>query len=414
MILESHYIFLPKENQINKNASETNENGEFVINLSMGVGGYITDIFTDSSIVQDNENIFKKEYHVNIVISGISFVVVLSQYDVGKNVYLGIKVEGKTKLQIVKCLEYVQESILNSGIEDEYYVVISYDAISEYYCNKIYPKLNSLERKLRRLLFNTYIVNFDKAYYEITISEELQAKGKGVIQAKGNAEKKKERRIKEFFYSLEFFDIQQMLFSPTWTDYDEDQKQDFLKKHSDLTQLSDEELRNHFADFSPKSDWDRFFKHKTDNPVDDIITFLDEIRVYRNKIAHCKFLTSNEYKECNRAILKLSHSIDQALAITEEKDFLSKNIESLRESFGRIKEKLEALSSIIVSSAVSAFKARLQSSSILQRFGESMKKLNAAIVQAAIQSFESSYNTDEIEDNDLPDNVLTDEDDTDE
>lgn len=54
--------------------------------------------------------------------------------------------------------------LLASGVRDEYVDIISYDAISEFYCNKILPKLNTLERNLRKLLFNIYIVNFGKEF----------------------------------------------------------------------------------------------------------------------------------------------------------------------------------------------------------------------------------------------------------
>lgn len=337
MIIESHYIFLPKEKA--KKRTTAREDETIVLNLHRSVGEYISKTFTLSSTVYD-KSIFKRAYDTTIDVSDITFKVVFLQYDVGKNVYLSIKVDGKTKHQTIKCLEHIQEKLFSSGIDTDYIAIISFDSISEYYCNKLYPKLNLLERKLRRLLFNTYIVNFDQEYYKTTISEELQAKAKKLIQAKGSAEKKEERRIQEFFYSLEFYDIQQMLFSPTWNEYDEQQKQDFLKSHDDLTQLTDEELRKQFAEFSPKSDWERFFYGKTNDTAEEIITTLDEIRKFRNKIAHCKLFTFSEYNACNDAILKMIRTIDQAIRITEEKDFYDKNIETLSKSFERMNKEL--------------------------------------------------------------------------
>lgn len=334
MIIESHYIFLPKEKA---KKVTTRDDGTLVLNLPIGVGGYISKTFSISSTFYE-ESIFKRAYDTTINVSDITFKVVFLQYDVGKNVYLSIKVEGITKYQIIKCLEHVQERLLCSGIGEDYIAIISFDSISEYYCNKLYPKLNLLERKLRRLLFNTYIVNFDQEYYKATISEELQTKAKKLIQAKGSTAKKEERRIQEFFYSLEFYDIQQMLFSPTWNEYDEQQKQEFLKSHDNLTQLTDEELRKQFAEFSPKSDWERFFYGKTNDTAEEIKLTLDEIRKFRNKIAHCKLFTFSEYHVCNNAILKMCRSIDQALKITEEKDFYDKNIETLSKSFERFRE----------------------------------------------------------------------------
>ena len=344
MIIESHYIFLPKEKA--KKRTTAREDETIVLNLHRSVGEYISKTFTLSSTVYD-KSIFKRAYDTTINVSDITFKVVFLQYDVGKNVYLSIKVDGKTKHQSIKCLEHVQDKLLCSGIEEDYITIISFDSISEYYCNKLYPKLNSLERKLRRLLFNTYVVNFDHEYYKTTISEELQINAKKLIQAKGSTEKKEERRIQEFFYSMEFFDIQQLLFSPTWNDYDEKQRQDFLNSHVDLTKLTDEELRKQFTEFSPKSDWERFVIGKTNDTTEEIIATLEEIRKFRNKVAHCKFLSFENYNACKIAILKMSRAIDQALKITEEKDFYDKNIETLSKSFERMREELnEAMKEI--------------------------------------------------------------------
>ena len=132
---------------------------------------------------------------------------------------------------MVNALEYIQNKIIGSGIEDNYIMIVSYDSISEYCCNKAYPKLNKLERNLRQLLFSNYTVNFGSDYYQTTISPELQVMIKGVIQAKGNEEKKNIERLKKFFYSMEFSDIQTLLFTKKWTKLEEDSKSEFLSKH---------------------------------------------------------------------------------------------------------------------------------------------------------------------------------------
>ena len=97
MIIESHYIFLPKEKA---KKVTTRDDGTLVLNLPIGVGGYISKTFSISSTVYE-ESIFKRAYDTTINVSDITFKVVFLQYDVGKNVYLSIKVEGITKYQII-------------------------------------------------------------------------------------------------------------------------------------------------------------------------------------------------------------------------------------------------------------------------------------------------------------------------
>ena len=85
-------------------------------------------------------------------------------------------------------------------------IKVNFSNFREYYCNKLYPKLNGLERNLRKLLFNTYIVNFGKSYYERTINKSIQGKAKQVIRARGNKETKKEtkKRRKKRIYKNSF------------------------------------------------------------------------------------------------------------------------------------------------------------------------------------------------------------------
>ena len=90
----------------------------------------------------------------------------------------------------------------DSGIQADDIMVISYDAISEYYCNKIYPKLNELERNLRKLLFNIYIVNFGKDYYKATVSEDLKQKLKVSLGLGAVSKRKKRPYCKSFSIHL--------------------------------------------------------------------------------------------------------------------------------------------------------------------------------------------------------------------
>ena len=344
MKLESHYIFLPKEKS-NKKGSYKREDGTIVITLPNSVRDYIVKAFPEiSSSIE--MSVYRRVYNAEFCISDIVYKVVLSLYDVGKSTYLDIEVEGKTKVQIIKCLERIEDTLFTSGIEDDYICVISYDAVSEYYCNKIYPKLNTLERKLRRLLYNTYIVNFGPEYYEQTIINDVKDNAKKRIGKKGN---KREKRNKEFFEYVDFGDIQRILFTATWNEYDEKQKQKFLDAHPDLSELSDEVLRDKFSEFSPKSDWKRFFAHKIDDTI-MVENTINDIREFRNQVAHCKHFSSDDYKECAAAIKKLSRAIDQAIKITEEQDFEKKNREMLKLSTESFKDSMNEFANRIIES----------------------------------------------------------------
>lgn len=115
------------------------------------------------------------------------------------------------------------------------------------------------------------------------------------------------------------------MFSPYLKDFEEQERNSFLEKHNDLSKLSDEELRNAFSQFAPKSDWDRFFSSKID--IQDIEDVFDKIRQYRNNIAHFKFFDKDSYTKSNKLIRQLNTALIKAIQLIEDNDFVEKNLE---------------------------------------------------------------------------------------
>lgn len=352
MKLQNSYIFL-KHPFKKDESSYIDENGNLKFFTGNSVYSCIKKVFPSISKVDDFGDLYNEKYTTTFVLNEVSYNISFKLTEVTGISYLDVSVEGKSKSKIITCLEYIQEIILNSGIRESFVDIVSYDAISEYYCNKIFSKLNTLERNLRKLLFNIYILNFGKDYYQTTMNDELQNKIKKLINTGGNNEKKRQikkdynvnsqdaeniERLQEFFYSFELRDIQNFLFEVNWTKVEEEAKEKFLSEHKDLSQLSDVELRNAFSSFTPKSDWERFFNDKIQ--LADIKNMIEKIRRYRNNVAHFKFFYKNDYDLCNKLILKFNRAILKAINITEEKDFNEKNAEALKKALSGFSEKL--------------------------------------------------------------------------
>lgn len=248
-------------------------------------------------------------------------------------------------MQSIKALEYIHEKLYLSDINEYYIQIISYDAVSEYYCNKIYTKLNILKRNLRKLLFNIYIVNFGVKYYQATISKELQDEVKSNIQAKGGKDKKDVARLQQFFYSIDYGKLQKILFKPTWTDIDQKKKDEFLANNDDLSKLSDEYLREKFLQFSPKSDWERFFQEKI--KIQNIEQVIKDIANLRNKVAHFKLFDKEDYSKCLKLTKQLNNAVLKATELTEEKDFDEKNEENFRKSLENISKAVQLYRNIV-------------------------------------------------------------------
>lgn len=390
MELQNSYIFLKNPYAKDEKADNRSEDGTVVLTIGKNLYSYIKASFPTVSKDDGYGNFYKRKYATALQFGKVTCQVEFIITEVVDTKYLDVVVKGNTKAQIVKCMEHIQYTLLTSGVRERYIDIVSYDAVSEYYCNKIYPKLNTLERNLRKLLFNIYIVNFGRDYYKATITEELQGKIKGVINVDSSKEEKdhikadyktatkKEaeevERLQRFFYSFEYNDIQKLLFTPSWTSSDEAIKMKFLDEHKDLSELSDEELREAFSKYVPRSDWERFFSNKIN--ISDIKELIEQIRLYRNSVAHFKFFYKAEYDECNKLVNRLNSAIVKAIKITEDKDFAEKNAETLSEtlkdvlagftaftkSFAEIAQKAQKVVSTVIAPAFTAISKAVQES----------------------------------------------------
>lgn len=253
MQLTNSYVFI-RNPYGEKKEKPPQKDGVIYLSTSLSISYYVEKIFNLKRQRAFGFDEFKNTYSFDLRIDDEVYPVIIKLHDVSKNTYANIGVTAKNKLQCVKCLEYINKQLENAELNNDYIVIISYDAISEFYCNKIYPKLNELERNIRKLLFNIYTLHFGGEYYTSTTSEDMQNKIKRTIQAKGNSNTKEVERIKKFFYSMEFSDVQQLLFSERWTIVEAKAKENFLKGNVNLNELTDLELRQAFETFTPKSD----------------------------------------------------------------------------------------------------------------------------------------------------------------
>lgn len=391
MQLQNSYIFLQNTYKSEKKTEKKVEKNKttLVLHIGYSVCDYIEKAFP--KINKDNDrNIYETKYAYNFETDKYKCDVEFIVTQVLQNQYLDILVQGKTCAQIVSCLEDIQNQLFSSGIRESYIDIISYDAVSEYYCNKILPKLNSLERNLRKLMFNIYILNFGRNYYQTTISDEIQEKIKGVIRAKGSEETKERKRLQEFFYSIEYADIQKILFLPNWTNIDEQMKSVFLQNNKDLSQLTDEELRKAFYDFSPKSDWERFFNEKI--PLTDVKDIIEKIRIYRNAIAHFKFFYKTDYSSCVKLVNKLNYAVLNAIQITKKKDFLQKNVENIKNAISDFSKRINEILTPIIKAQQELF-----NSGVFENISRSIESVIPPFISNAERQPQSEINDIKVE-----------------
>lgn len=351
MKYKNSYIFLKRNN---KDQETTKNDNKIVFRLTPSIKSLLKKTFENiKSDYRESEDFNSGKFTIK---KGNKDVEILFKYySVMGNYYLDIIVEDKNVLSAVSVLNEINNILFaKNNFFDEFYVsIISYDYSSEYYCNKLYPYLNEFERKLRKLLFNIYTLNFNLDYYSAIPNDEVKNNIK-----KGSKEINKELNklnngnvsvedclIKYGFYSLEYSDVDKLLFTKYISPDDESKLEEFLNINKDLTKLSDEELRKKFELSKPKNAWERFFNNK--KMGDNFQEIFNLIRVFRNNIDHCKFISKKQYDECTKLLKQEIKSLDTAISITKEKDFFNRNIELSLESINRISK---MVSEIVMSS----------------------------------------------------------------
>lgn len=341
MQLTNSYIFIEREKKKPQVVAHKDKN-VISINFTPSLAKIMEDAFSNVTIIKKDKFIHIGTFEINV--NGKIKIVNFKAYNVSSNYYVDITTNEKYNTSNIKLLEEVDKIFMNKeNIFDKHYISVkSYDVVSQYYCNKLFPYLNEFERKLRKLMFNVYIVNFNDKYYSKTSTIEFQNALKGNVKKQDFIDvsniSKEDKFLKYGFYSLDYNEISTLLFTPTNFEEDEIFVKEKLEKVDNLSALSDEEIRMLIDKSKSKTDWERFFGNKKIDK--NFHQTFESIRVFRNNVAHCKFIDKDRYNECLSILKKVNKSLDSALEITVSDDFIAKNYELSMQSMATISESL--------------------------------------------------------------------------
>lgn len=360
MQLINSYVFLKKEEEMKRD-----KEGNYAVVLSDSVPILFQKLFnatkedlldsqSKNNSISSSEKLkdlfYKRQRgNFNIILEDDSihkinykFICVNSSY------YLDIIVSESRKTDGITILEKINSILLDTknDINKNYLIIKSYDIISEFYCNKVYPKLNKFERKLRKLLYLIYTGRFEIDYFKKTTPDELQKNIKSKIQSKNTNKKKKELDYAQVFFELfDFHDLQSLLFDTKWTDLEKEEVENFLNDNRNLTLISDAELRNFISSIRPKSDWERFFENK--KLSQDIAETIKTIGTLRNSVAHNKSFNKEQYTIMCELLKKTEIEINKAIVITETEDFIRINTDKIQRTLQNFSNNMKDILSSI-------------------------------------------------------------------
>ena len=327
-----------------------------------------------NKISNEDEEMLRSNWDGTFFINNTEIIFSIKQYSKHKLSYLSIY----TKKSNIYNMEAIDEKI-NKIMGDSYIVITSYDCISEFYCNKIYKKLNNFERKLKELIFDIYTFSYGMNYYDRNFSNELKLKVKKLQDKSISTDTKDIEQLKQSLYELDYNDITELLFTPKWLLDDEKDKLDLMRK-IDSDKLSSKELIDCIDNIRPKSDWNRLFLPQI-GEIANIEESINELRKLRNKVAHCKFFRKEHYEECLELLKILNKQINKALKVVMNIDFQELNAQyasdELHKALETLQESLTAMSKSITNMMSESFKqitsvVTMPITDMLRKFKENM------------------------------------------
>ena len=310
------YIFIPKENDIAADHIKLKP----LFSHAFEKYFKIDNTKTSKKEVIKNSSRFVKDIEKNIIRGSFNYdgIVVNYKYmSVGGVYYLDIIINNNKDI-IVKSLTNINNVFLtNKAFNSNYVPIITYDYVSENYCNILFPLLNKFERLFRKLLFLIFTAQYKDLYFEKSSSEEVLKKAKENLKRKKGIDKEK-YRIQNYYYSIDMATLRSYLFDKQWTFIEEQKRKELLNK--DLSKLTNEQLKAEISKIEPKSNWDRYFQNKDFS--DDIETIMESINELRNLVAHNRIVDENDYSTLKSELEKMIMELNKAINKTESTDFI--------------------------------------------------------------------------------------------
>jgi hypothetical protein len=192
--------------------------------------------------------------------------------------------------------------------ENEFRLIVANDGLSEYYCNKAYPKFQKLERLLRNLIFVVVAKAYGDKWVDKTMPKELKPKiNKNQLIESALTEMTLGVLIEYLFYGQT---------EVAFADYiDENYPANKLQEitKDNLVLLIEKGRR--------KSVWNKFIAENINllQPKEK----LEFLRDNRNKIAHCKPFYAADYNESMKYLDLLIPQIDKCINKVSIKDSTS-------------------------------------------------------------------------------------------
>ena len=213
------------------------------------------------------------------------------------------------KRQIELIEEFNKEFQRIVDADREYHLILAYDEVSEYYCNKVFPKYQKFERQLRHLVFKVLTKSYGSFWAKKTISSQDKEKvRKSLRSSEGSA--KEDQLIEKALYEMTLGQLIEYLFySIEQSGFENYLDNNYPQKI--INELTKSELIDLLKKAQRRSVWNMFLADVID--ISEPITKMSYLAKNRNKVAHCKFFYKDDYKTTSEYLNQFIPKIESAI-----------------------------------------------------------------------------------------------------
>ena len=349
--IKMSYIFIEKE----KNESKTMK--EILLER------------VDNVVQMRNKNDFK--------VDDIVITYRIIQRDNSKRCFLELICKERVN-RCISALKKVDASFFCSEQQKYYHAIRDYDGISESFCERLYPKYAKFERNLRSLILFILTKAYGSNWQTKTVSKELLKEIKE--NAHGNVS------LNEVLENMDLGKLEEYLFEKRHVDYSNIINEKLSEKC--LKELEKVEICAIIEEMRPTSLWERHFEeYGSQEYWKQGIT---KIHKMRNKVAHQKTISSEEYVTANREINRFNRDLANAIEGIRRDNFTqyaAADIVDILGSFGALVEniKINIAESKAFGDVLISFNAKIQE--ILQP----MEMIYKNSMAKSLKDFEKIY-----------------------
>lgn len=262
-----------------------------------------------------------------------------------------------SKQRISNTAKYIEEfndKLNRIEYKKYYYLLKAYDGLSEYYCEKLYPRYAGYERRLRYMV----LLMVTKAYGGMWIKNTFNKELVDSVTQTGRKSISKMSLETPFEY-LELQQLEDYLFLAPITDMNKFVNEELTRQK--LEQLDKEGVCNLIEKAkNPLCLWERVFsdignKKKWQEAMEDVHN-------NRNSVAHHKTISSEEYKKTVKQLKCINTMIEEAIEIILSKEFENTKMVDILGTFAVYvgKSLLEQFNFSSVKEMVIAFSRRMK------------------------------------------------------